>query len=596
MSPRRESPMTSRQPSLAAALLVAFALAACGNPRANRLGEAECPVYEPDIADLMKACTSCHAGPTPAADYRLDAYFGIVARGPDGSARLVPGDADSPFLAAARGELAPQEQHKALSPEAVATLTDWAVRCRGASEKHAVHPPGWMTVTDLEQFHGKVLRATGYQVEPCKKCHGDDFKGGAAKVDCTQCHKRGPFECNVCHGDSTADPKDLRNVAPPKDLTGATITTSVGVGAHQKHVNDGPMHKAFTCDACHVVPQTPEQPGHYRLLAEDGAVIPKVTRDEVFDAGAGNVRGSPGQLPEWNLETAQCTNAYCHNPTSAVDTKALNVTPTWTKVDKGEAACGTCHGLPPSSHADNRCQLCHHETLLADGGVTPEKHANGTVDLGDGVTFVECAAQPAPAVCQCNRCHGDATSAAPPRDTLGRADAGLLTVGAHRAHVEGPHKLRGPIDCAECHRPIPTVTTPGHLDHLPPAETFPAVTGAGTVARADGALPAYDYTAGTCSKVYCHGNGAKLLTDATPGLNHTPNWLGDETTVRCGGCHGIPPLDAAHPVGTSLVACTKCHAATIGPTGNFKFTTDPVTGALVTTHIDGHVDVNTPPP
>ena len=87
-----------------------------------------------------------------------------------------------------------------------------------------------------------ALRASFYNFGECKNCHGDDLRGGGAKVDCNSCHLKGPLECNTCHGDATSS-------APPRDLKGVRLTTSLGVGAHRSHVQDGPAHKAFGCES-----------------------------------------------------------------------------------------------------------------------------------------------------------------------------------------------------------------------------------------------------------------------------------------------------------------------------------------------------------
>ena len=556
------------------AVLLACALSsACGLARPDSFFD-HCPEFTPDIQPALQPCVGCHSGTSPAAGYRLDDYFAVTARRPDGSARVVPGDASSAFLAAVRGEL---PAHQALSEDSQTLTSDWVVRCQASPRRHRFHPLGWMTPTAPTDFHGKTLKASGYDVAPCQKCHGDDLKGGKANVNCYSCHKLGPFACNVCHGDSSANPDDLRNVAPPKDLKGATATSSPGVGAHQKHLNDGPLHKAFACEACHVVPKNAEDLGHYRIDAGTGEVTLKPTPADVI------VRGSPNKAPVWNADNATCGSVYCHDPLGAPDTKAKNSSPTWNSQDAGEAACGTCHGLPPSTHADNRCEICHGIAFVADAGIVVAMHVNGTIDLGDGKG-------PTCATCQCQACHGDTNTPAPPRDTHGNTDPGLKSIGAHRAHLNGPHQLRGPVPCNECHRVPTTVDSPGHLDHLPPAETFPAVAGVSAIARKDGALPVYDPASATCSNVYCHGGGTKFARDTTPGLKRTPSWLGGPEAIVCGTCHGIPPNDADHPAGTiNLANCYTCHNATIAPTGEFRITTD-ADGGISTTHMNGIIE------
>src|SRR5262249_55915198 len=147
----------------------------------------------------------------------------------------------------------------------------------------------------------------------------------------------------------------------------------------------------------------------------------------------------------------------CHAP-STNDTRATHAQLLWNVTGTGAAACGTCHGLPPSSHADNRCSVCH-QAAFDNGHLNPQRHVNGVVDLGNRGSG-------------CSGCHGDSTSSAPPNDVLGRTDETLQTVGAHRAHLEARHLLRGPIECTECHSVPSELHSPGHIDHLPPAVVF----------------------------------------------------------------------------------------------------------------------------
>jgi predicted CxxxxCH...CXXCH cytochrome family protein len=133
---------------------------------------------------------------------------------------------------------------------------------------------------------------------------------------------------------------------------------------------------------------------------------------------------------------------------------------------------------------------------------------------------------------------------------------------------------------------------PGHIDHPPPAIVFPNIPGVGTLARADGAQPSYDSTAVSCGSVYCHGNGAQVLTDPAPGLIRTPVWTGGVSQVACGAaCHRIPPQDGfTGHLGATLTDCHNCHPQTITATGAIIVTRDPVTGDLQSTHINGQVD------
>jgi predicted CxxxxCH...CXXCH cytochrome family protein len=187
------------------------------------------------------------------------------------------------------------------------------------------------------------------------------------------------------------------------------------------------------------------------------------------------------------------------------------------------------------------------------------RHVDGIVDVGEG----------------CSGCHGSPDTAAPPRDTLGRTDSGLLTVGAHRAHVLATSRLAAPIPCDECHIDPDDRDDVGHIDSPAPAEVFGAAPM--RIASAGGASPAWDRATGTCANVYCHGGGPVFADDMAPGRTLTPRWtavgLGAPGKAVCGACHGIPPLDGTHDPAAILADCADCH-----PTPPDR-------------HIDGVVDV-----
>jgi hypothetical protein len=247
-----------------------------------------------------------------------------------------------------------------MTRHAAITMVSLLVGCSDArpivdgSEAHSgVHEPG-ISDQASPNFHGKLALEVG--LSKCTPCHGTDFAGGTAKVTCLDCHKQGPAACDTCHGQ------------PP--LTGAHVT-----------------HAArYDCSSCHPKP------------------------DDYTDA---HLHTGPAKLIT--------TCSQCHG--------AAN--PTW-QPDPNQAQCGSCHGIPPASHVDNRCAVCHppHDSPT---------HANGTVDLGNGNGT-------------CTACHGQ-----PPQ------------TGAHVAHMTAEHRLSNPVTCDKCHAVPVNVTDPGHIDHLPPA-------------------------------------------------------------------------------------------------------------------------------
>jgi len=535
--------------------LTALAAAGCGIARDPMLGQPRCLDYESQIAPVLAdGCGGCHAGIAPAGGYSVEDRLSVLARRDDGSARLVPGDTDSDFLFAARGS---RDGHTALSEEQLALLEDWAVRCRAAPRELSVHPQGWTSPPDPDQFHGTALRAEAYELESCRECHGTDLSGGASGVSCASCHPQGPLACNTCHGDALS-------IAPPRSLSGARLTTVLGVGAHRSHTSN--------CTACHALPATAEAEGHYR----SGGRLDDSPAELIL-------LSAPGLTARWDRDAATCSGVACHAPSGA-DARATHQAPRWTMVGAGEAVCGSCHGLPPEDHggSGNDCARCH-GTAYSGGQLLAAKHVNGVVDVGDGQGG------------GCSACHGDATSPAPPRDSMGRTSETFPSVGAHRAHLEATHLLRGPIACNECHLVPATSKAPGHIDSTLPAEVFPAGAGAGTLARADGAVPTYSAATASCGSVYCHGAGTRAADDQAPSRIPNPSWTGGTSQAACGACHGVPPLDGLHSPAWILTDCARCHGPSINADGTIRLTTDPVTGELRSTHLDGQKTLGAPP-
>lgn len=311
-----------------------------------------------------------------------------------------------------------------------------------------------------------------------------------------------------CHGTSASN-------APPQSLAGATDTSAIAVGAHQQHLDPAPAwHMKIACADCHVVPTEVSSPGHM-----DGDNKAELT----FSPRAG--------ASMWTGTT--CTTA-CHGTPAWGGTQT---TPTWTLVDGSQVACGSCHGAPPPApHPPGQnCAGCHptmEENSLAFRD--PASHINGTVDLVDsGLTG------------GCTTCHGS-TNAAPPKDLAGNTAATAPGVGAHQAHLTAS-TWRHEIPCSSCHVVPTTLDAPGHRDGDNVAElTFDALNPAGT------------YAGGTCSSMYCHGNGR--------GGNGTIAWLATGP-LACGACHsvtgsGMSGEHSTHINGENM-RCSECHQTVV---------------------------------
>jgi predicted CxxxxCH...CXXCH cytochrome family protein len=348
--------------------------------------------------------------------------------------------------------------------------------------------------------------------------------------------------CTSCHGDPANG-----NAAPPRSVRGLTDPAQLAVGAHQAHLRGGTTRAPIACSECHVVPASAGEPGH-----GTGSVA-AVTFGPLATSG-----GTPAS---WDRVGATCAT-YCHGATLA---GGLAKAPVWTRVDGSQAACDSCHGLPPppsSGHPAARadpaaCAACHPATVLPDGriDVAGGKHIDGNVDLG---------------ATGCTSCHGDpaASNAAPPRGTQGETATTTRAVGAHQTHLNAG-AVALPIACTECHV-VPTSTS--HSNGTVTV-TF------GALAQTGGAVPTWN--GATCASTYCHGaniaNGGGTIT--------APTWTKvDGTQAACGTCHGLPPPAAqGHPTVTGgLTACVSCHPATMNADGTLN-----VAGGK---HVDGIVE------
>ena len=107
--------------------------------------------------------------------------------------------------------------------------------------------------TPCSSCHGAPPPFPHPQSADCARCHsgtvlaggGIDLAGGKHIDGTVQVDGGG---CTACHGTEGVNP------APPVGTRGETETSAIAVGAHQKHVRDGAIRKAFACSECHVSP------------------------------------------------------------------------------------------------------------------------------------------------------------------------------------------------------------------------------------------------------------------------------------------------------------------------------------------------------
>jgi len=253
----------------------------------------------------------------------------------------------------------------------------------GTNPAIAVHAEGWADPASAN-FHGKAIMKASWDMRSCRTCHGADYSGGVAEVSCRTCHTdaAGPENCATCHG-SPATP------APPEDLAGNTGTASPGVGAHQKHVRGGALSTLVWCYECHTVPTSVYAAGH--VDSDLPAEVP-MNGPLARTASAGILPS-----PSHDYSALTCSNTYCHgnwaadsasSPNKFAYTAAFitgsNATPVWNG-GSGEAACGTCHGLPPTGHLPASiaiCGDCHLGVVDANGKIADKRlHINGKINV-----------------------------------------------------------------------------------------------------------------------------------------------------------------------------------------------------------------------
>ena len=465
-------------------------------------------------------------------------------------------------------------------PRDVSGHTETTARGVGAHQRHLRISAGWHRDVQCDDCHvvpasasdathidtppaevdfGRVPNARGvtsrWDGTSCSTwCHGATLAGGLVsapvwtvvdrtQVFCGSCHGLPPPPphptvsgalCGTCHPNASgmwfSDPS--RHIDGVVDLNqGATATTARGVGAHQSHLTaSSTWHRDVACSDCHTVPTHVEDPGH---IDPSPAEVP-----------FGDLAHAKGVTP--SFDGTSCVT-YCHGASMG------GGQPLWTSTGTGQAACGTCHGLPPPPPhpPGTSCATCHPNAGPGNTFVEPQRHIDGTVDV----------------VTACDSCHGSAGNPAPPTSTTGATSTTDRGVGAHRSHL-GPKTWHAEVTCDECHIVPVTTSDPGHVGPLPAETTF------GSLAQSGGAKPKWN--GATCTNVYCHG----ATLDGGAGSNTAPTWTAvDGTQAACGTCHGLPP-GGTHPQNSQ---CSVCHGAVIAADGGI------INPSL---HIDGLVQAS----
>ncbi|MCA9678903.1 MAG: CxxxxCH/CxxCH domain-containing protein [Kofleriaceae bacterium] len=231
-------------------------------------------------------------------------------------------------------------------------------------------------------------------------------------------------------------------------------------------------------------------------------------------------------------------------------------------------AMGAVHGPAMKSQAED-CRTCHGADLTGD-----------STDVGDAPSCDGChdatGTNPTAWRTNCTFCHGgvDDDTGAPPRNVDGTDLVGPFP--SHPTHVNGSD-LAVAYDCVQCHVKAIDVLSPGHVFDDTPGE---AENDFGAGLSPQGAFSSSD---GSCSNLYCHGNGRSdngTVTAMAP-------------TMECSSCHasmtsgpsGWGGMSGAHALhlGALGVTCADCHT---------RVTSDGTQITAVALHVDGAREVD----
>jgi predicted CxxxxCH...CXXCH cytochrome family protein len=252
------------------------------------------------------------------------------------------------------------------------TQTCSASWCHGPTPGSLGTSPRWTDAVTLgcASCHGDPPAPPHPQSSRCSLCHAATVGGDDHGIVALDRHIDGVVDvapttsCTACHG--------ALNAAPPRDLDGQAATSSPGVGAHQTHVLGTERSRKVACAECHRMPDSVLAPGH----------LDSARPAEVVFSGVAVATSAQASYDE-----GSCRNTACHGGqwNSGNASGGILTEPSWTKVDGAQAACGTCHGLPPPpphpyAALNPVCSACH-EDIAPDNQtfLRPDLHVDGEV-------------------------------------------------------------------------------------------------------------------------------------------------------------------------------------------------------------------------
>jgi hypothetical protein len=325
---------------------------------------------------IAGACIACHASENAVAppDLQTDPAVILTASSASGLAFVVPGAPDESFfyrkisgeLEAGEGGIMPPTG--ALPDAVVANVRTWiedgaeVTDCGSGPNPSAArfHPIGWAD-PDVHGLEAKL------HSQPCTACHGADLTGDTGP-SCDTCHgtpdEAGAWrtDCTYCHGGAIEG--GGTTPAPPRQIDGTTGEEEGRFQNHRIHTANRRWARNYSCDTCHVYPESATSPGH---MFDDTPGVAEVS----FDEGT------------WD-GVSSCT-ATCHGP-DPVQTDDI-------------VTCASCHGDATDldrlsgeheDHVDEgiTCSECHSTVDDTNQIVRINLHVDGTVNvpLPDGIT------------------------------------------------------------------------------------------------------------------------------------------------------------------------------------------------------------------
>ena len=482
----------------------------------------------------------------------------------------------------------------------------------GCSASDRYHPDNYA----VGAVHGQELKL---QSQDCRGCHGDDLTGGTSGVSCDGCHAGASptawrQNCTFCHGgmenDTGAPPRNIDGTDHVGPFPAHTIHVTGGAMAnafdctqcHVKandvlspgHVFDATPGEAENDYGAGLAPQTKFTPAdktcannycHGSGRGDDGVVQATVS---IACAGCHPTResGAPGWGAMSGPHALHMANgtiscADCHNQTTTDGTtiaskelhingkRDVSIPVASFTYDAAKASCtGTCHGFAhsttpwitvggsyhpagfsmPTAHGPEMelqrqdCRGCHGATLT--GGTTGALKGPSCDGCHGGAT-------PTSWRTNCTFCHGGGLdqTGAPPRDLGSSTLNAAQSFVAHGKHVN-PTIMRA-NDCTTCHvKPTDVMS----MNHAFDATAQVAEVNLTLDGRNPGAT--YSYATGTCSNLYCHGNG-RTAGSYTDGLG----------PMTCISCHGGKANNMANLSGRhtthSAYQCAECHQTVV---------------------------------